>query len=75
MDKALEDIGWFMQRVTVMLVTMPEHIVRQSVKLVVDNLLNDGMTLLFSKRMMHIWYHGGLSKSQRVTVIFNSYIL
>jgi hypothetical protein len=58
MDKALEDIGWFMQRVTVMFVTMPEHIVRQSVKLVADNLLNDGMTLLFSKRMMHIWYHG-----------------
>lgn len=38
-----------MPKVTAILATMPERIVRRNVSLVADNLLNDGMILLFSK--------------------------
>jgi len=42
MDKAQEDIGWFMQRVPVILATMLGHTGLQNANLVVDNLPNNG---------------------------------
>lgn len=45
MDRALEDIGWLMQMVTVKHVAIQGHSGRQNVNLVVANQLKDGITL------------------------------